>query len=493
MGNYLKMAHKQQIQALLALGWSYRRIERETGVRRETVARYASVGDSKPAKVPTGSELEVCSRNQAEPYRQQILAGLKKHLTAQRIYEDLLLECGYGGSYDSVKRLCRKLRKAHREVVGVMHSAPGQEAQVDFFAGPMTFDAKTNRLRRPHIFVMTLCCSRHSYEEAVFDQKAASFIRCHEHAFKEFGGVPRVVRLDNLKSGVTRACLYDPDVAELFGAFAKHYGFAPLPCLPDNAKEKGKVERNNGYIKNALKAKRFDSLCELNDFLRNRNRTISSLRIHGTTKKQVISHFLEVEQPALLSLPDEPFSLFEQGQRTVHQDGHVQVKDAFYSVPHQLVGKEVTVRFDDRLIRVLDEEKTVAVHIRTEPGHFSTSGEHRPRHRPADQAAYLANLFGRAERIGPDACAWSRAAEARRGVRSYRLIQGMLSFCRKYPKERVNWACRIAHDAGQYRYRTLLRLLGQTKESSPDQMSLTQSHELIRPLTDYRLELGDGP
>lgn len=225
--------------------------------------------------------------------------------------------------------------------------------------------------------------SRHSYEEAVFTQKSEPFIRCHEHAFREFGGVPKVVRLDNLKSGVTRACLYDPDVADLFGAFGNHYGFTPLPCLPNNAKEKGKVERHNGYIKNALKARRFDSLGELNDFLKKRNCTISSLRIHGTTKKQVISHFLEVEKPALSPLPDDLFSFFEQGKRIVHQDGHVQVKDAFYSVPHQFVGKEVVIRFDDRLVKVLDVEKTVAVHVRTGPGLFSTSGEHRlPAKRP---------------------------------------------------------------------------------------------------------------
>lgn len=492
MGNYLKMALKQQVQALLALGWSYRRIARETGVHRETIARYAKEADSKPAKVPAGSELGFSSRSQAEPYRELISQGLERELTAQRIYEDLCCESGYAGSYDSVKRLSRKLKKARTEVVGVMHSSPGEEAQVDFVAGPLTYDAESGRFRRTHVFVMTLCCSRYSYEEAIFNQKVKPFIRCHEHAFHKFGGVTKVVRLDNLKSGVTRACLYDPDVADVYAAFARQFCFAPLPCLPSNAKEKGKVERAGGYVKNALKGRRFDSLDELNTFLRTRNRTISSLRIHGTTKKQVLTHFLEVEKQALLDLPGEAFSFFEQARRLVHQDGHVQVKDAFYSVPHQLVGKEVIIRFDDRLIRVLDGEKTVAVHVRTGTGLYSTDGCHRPEHKPASQAAWLANLFGRAERIGADAYAWAQAAEEERGVRSYRLIQGMLALCRKHPKERVNWACKVAHEVSQYRYKTLTRLLDQAEKGMPAGVALTQNHELIRPLSEYQLELDDN-
>jgi hypothetical protein len=129
------------------------------------------------------------------------------------------------------------------------------------------------------------------------------------------------------------------------------------------------VERAGGYLKNALKGRRFESLDELNQFLRTRNRTVSSLRIHGTTKKQVISHFLEVEKPALLPLPDLPFSLFEQGTRMVHPDGHTQIKGAFYPVPYNLIGQNVTVRFDDRLVKVLSGERIVAIHRGLPPAH----------------------------------------------------------------------------------------------------------------------------
>jgi transposase len=99
---------------------------------------------------------------------------------------------------------------------------------------------------------MTLCCSRHGYEEAVWDQKLETFLRLHERAFFELEGVPTIVRHDNLKSGVTRACLYDPDINATYLAFAEHWGFTPLPTRPRNPQENGKQERSGGYVKTTL-------------------------------------------------------------------------------------------------------------------------------------------------------------------------------------------------------------------------------------------------
>ena len=109
---------------------------------------------------------------------------------------------------------------------------PGAEAQVDFFRGAPTLDAATGEWRRPWVFRMTLGHSRHGYEEAVWDQKLETFLRLHEHAFRDFGGVPTVVRHDNLKAAVVRACFFDPDSHDVYLAFAAHWGFTPLPTQP---------------------------------------------------------------------------------------------------------------------------------------------------------------------------------------------------------------------------------------------------------------------
>ena len=261
MGNYLKMTDKRRVLALLELGWSYRRIQRETGVRRETIARYDPRRPAKAANLSTGAEVSTddVSADEgepkaanlwaganaahgppglAEPYREQIEAGLRQGLTAQRIWQDLCAEVAYPHSYASVRRYVRRLKQAQPKLVDVMEHPPGEEAQVDFFQGPPTFDEAQGRWRRPWIFRLTLSCSKHGYEEPLWTQERDGFLRAHEHAFVRLGGVPKVIRHDNLKAAVVRACLYDPDVSEVYAAFARHWGFVSLPSRPRHPQEK---------------------------------------------------------------------------------------------------------------------------------------------------------------------------------------------------------------------------------------------------------------
>jgi transposase len=273
MPNYLKMPKKSQVLALLELGWSYRRIEAETGVRRETVSGYdrqrrsnaakpfpgsdgsplsespdlSGGGDANPAKTFAGSEANPAKTFPGSPprprfaaavYRTAIAEKLDAGLSLQRIWQDLVEEYGYGASYESVKRFVRTIAPTRR-VVGVFHCAPGAEGQVDFFRGAPTLDTATGEWRRPWVFRMTLGHSRHGYEETVWDQKLETFLRLHEHAFRDFGGVPRVIRHDNLKAAVVRACFYDPDSHDVYLAFAAHWGFTPLPTQPRTPQEKG--------------------------------------------------------------------------------------------------------------------------------------------------------------------------------------------------------------------------------------------------------------
>jgi len=523
LSNYLKMPKRQQILALLALKWSFRRIERETGVRRETISSYsrqAHQADPNPAKTFPGSEgagspdlraLEGTDgsnpaktfpgprsnpaetfpgsparvRFAAAAHHDTIAEKLDLGLTVQRIFQDLVEDFSYGHSYESVKRYVRTLQP-QRRACGVMHSLPGEEAQVDFFQGPPTLDGSTGQWRRPWVFRMTLCHSRHGYEEAVWDQKLETFLRLHERAFRDFGGVPHVVRHDNLKAAVVRACFYDPDVNPVWTAFAKHWGFTGLPTLPRNPKENGKQERSGGYVKsNALKARRFDSLEELNAFLAHWNRTWARVRIHGTTRRQVFAHFEETDQKALRALASAPFAFFERGIRTVHPDGHVEVAGAFYPAPPQ-PGQDVEVRYDRHLVRIFVGEEPVAVHARVQPGQYAPGpgGSKEP---SSSQLAFLRSLLARCERVGAPLKEWAEAAHEERGVRALRLIQGVLKLVRKHPRETVLAAAKTALTHRAFRYKDLRRL-AETVAVQPRQRSLIDVHESIRPMADYRLE-----
>jgi transposase len=493
--NHLKMAEKQRILALLELGWSYRRIQRETGVDRGTVARYDPRKDSKSAKVPTGpgsnaARASTGSESACEPYRQVIEEAVEKGLSAQRIWQDLKEDYHFGHGYCSVKRFIHRIKHRRPEVAAVMEHPPGDEAQADFFQGPPTLDAATGKWRRPWIFRIVLSCCGHSYEEPMWRQDKVSFVRAHENAFLDWGGVPKIVRLDNLKAGVARACLYDPDVGEFYAAFARHYSFVPLPARPRHPEEEGVVERGGSYLKrNALKGRKFDSLEELDNFLKRWNRTIARVRIHGRTRKQVYTHFLETEKPLLKPVPVERFSLFEVGTRTVHPDGYVEVDRAFYSVPDRLLGETVKVFRDDRLVRIYHEGKCVGVFTKSFPGTFKSIDEHRPAHKPARQQAYQENLLAKAGHIGERALEWSKAAIEERDVRAYRLLQGMISLTRKHPKEQVDWACGIALEHRLFRYKHLLRLIDRAASRAPVQLPLIQSHEIIRELSEYTEEV----
>jgi Mu transposase, C-terminal domain len=294
---------------------------------------------------------------------------------------------------------------------------------------------------------------------------------------------------------VVRACLYDPDVNTTYLAFAKHRGFTPLPTRPRNPKENGKQERSGGYVKgNALKGRRFESLAELNQFLRRWNRTIARLRIHGTTRKQVWSHFLETDQPALQSLPSERFSFFHCGTRGVHPDAHVEVEGAFYPVPTNLIHKDVQVRWDQRFVRVYYHDELVASHLRVAAGLFAPEPGRPPV--TSSQKAYIAKLLGRCERVGPSLRAWADAAYQERGVRALRLMQGVLSLTRKHPREAILWAAERARERELFRYQDFRRLLeraypsrnNERERDGQRQLPLLAEHPDIRPMEHYRLE-----
>jgi transposase len=519
MPNYLKMPKKSQVLALLELGWSFRRIQAETGVRRETVSRYDRLRGSNAAKTFPGSDASSPAEssdlpptpdaNAAKPfagvasnaaktfagstsrprfaaalYRTAITEKLDAGLSLQRIWQDLVEEYGYGASYESVKRFVRTIAPKRR-AVGVFHCAPGAEGQIDFFRGAPTLDARTGEWRRPWVFRLTLGHSRHGYEEAVWDQKLETFLRLHERAFRDIGGVPKVVRHDNLKAAVVRACLYDPDSHDVYVAFAAHWGFTPLPTQPRTPQENGKQERSGGYVKsNALKGRRFDSLDAQNAFLRHWNRTIARLRIHGTTRRQVWTHFVETERAALQPLPPEGFPFFSSGERTVHTDGHVEVGGAFYPVPLALLGQTVRVRWDAHLVRVFRDDTLVAVHARVADGVFAPRADEAEA--STRQQAFVDRLVGQCERVGPALKQWADAALAARGVRAIRLIQGVLALTRTHPRERVLAAVADAHVHQHFRYQTIRQLV--ERMPARPRPTLRTDDPAIRPMTQYTLE-----
>jgi transposase len=514
MSNRLKMANIHAIIGLLQQGWSHRRIARELSVDRETVARYDRLrrNRSKPAIVTPGSEqsersnpaistagsellpegfvfIEASGRSpgrpsQCDPFSDLIKEKLDEGLSGQRVWQDLVSESGFTGSYSSVKRFVRRLGATTPLPFRRMECEPGEEAQVDFGFGAWVFEDGTRR--RPHILRVTLSHSRKSYSEPIWRQTTENFIRSLENSFRAFGGVPKTVVIDNLKAAVTNADWFDPDINPKVVAFARHCGTVILPTKPNTPRHKGKIEGGVKYVKNnALKGRIFSSLSEQKEFLIKWERDVADTRIHGTTKKQVRRMFEEVERKALQPLPPEPFPFYNEGKRKVHRDGHVEVAKGYYSVPPEYLGREVWVRWDSRLVRVFNEQfEQIAVHPRVAPGKFNTSRSHLADKKISAVERGAEYMLLKILSIGSEAGLWAKAMLDTRGIEGVRVLQGFIHLARKYPARAINQASKTALAAGMFRLRPLRELI--KRNANHNELEFAESHPIIRPLSEYQ-------
>ena len=511
MANILKVNEQNTIQQLAAQGWSRRRIARELNVDRKTVRRYIKAAaksptistpgsaerESKSAPISTPGETTgaglVAAALEAEagrpsfcdPHRVLIEAKLVAGLSAQRIYQDLVVEVSFRGSYQSVKRFVRPLRRQQPQRVWRIEVQPGEEAQVDFGTGAPVVDVDGRR-RRPWVLRAILSYSRKAYSEAVFHQTTENFIRCLENAFRAFGGVPQLLNLDNLRAAVHKADWCDPQLNPKLLSFCRHYGCALMPCLPRTPEHKGKTERGIGYMKgNALRARTFNSLSAENEFLRHWEKTVADVRIHGTTRKQVAALFAQ-EQKSLLALPPDLFPCFQEGQRTVHRDSYVEVDKAYYTVPPEYIGQQVWVRWDGREVRVFNQRwEQIKLHAHLQPGQFDqvlgVGGGHGPLERQLDY------WLKRAQELGAPCAQWSEGVLQRKGPLGVRSIMGLIGLCDHHSFKTVNDACASALSRGAWRLRDVRALLEQRQREVQTHLSFAQSHPLIRNLAEYGL------
>lgn len=544
MANQLKMADVQCILTLRERGWSRRRIARELGVDRATVGRYlrlsaASIPDgsavepkpatdgrialtgscgqqtpwtgSKPASSSanalTGSQgrIEAAGIGQAdalvearpsrpgspsrcEPWRAMIAAKLQAGLSAQRIYQDLAGEQGYVGSYHSVRRLVRKLSLDRPLPWRRMECQPGAEAQVDFGRGAPIVDSDGKR-KCTWVLRIVLSHSRKGYSEAVHRQRTDDFLRCLENAFAHFGGVTRTLVIDNLRAAVKRADWFDPELCPKVRSFAEHYGIAILPTKPYTPRHKGKVERGIGYVKgNALRGRTFASLAEQNQHLQNWEATVADTRIHGTTRKQIKDVFERIEKPSLLALPACRFDLFQEALRSVHRDGHVEIRGAYYSVPAEFLGQRIWARWDGRIVRLLDQKmRLIALHVQRPAGTFCTLDAHILPEKISGIERGTSWLLRRVESIGPRSAQWAQSMLATRGIEGVRVLMGLLSLTGKHRRDQIEQACQVAQSHGAYHLRSLRQLIEQAADQPAIQQNFDflQQHPIIRDLSDY--------
>src|SRR5271165_1140337 len=500
--NELNVSLQHSILTLAGNGWSHRRIARELDINRETVGKYLRLVNSKPAISTPGSESHPAPepaistpgstagrQSLCQPHLNQIEAAVVVGLSAQRIYQDLVCDHGFVGSYQAVKRFVRHLRETQPIPFVRMEVEPGAEAQVDFGQGAWVMvDGKR---KRPHLFRVVLSHSRKGYSEVVWQQTTENFIRCLENSFRYFGGVTPTVVIDNLKAAVTKADWFDPLLNPKITAFAAHYQTVILPTKPYTPRHKGKIEAGIKYVQNnAVKGRSFGSLAEQNQFLLEWESGVADTRIHGTTRRQVAHVFDTIEKPKLLPLPPMVFPVFSEAPRIVHRDGYVEVARTYYSVPPEYVGRKVWARWESRLVRIFNSRmEQIALHAREQPGRFSTD----PTHIDSRKRAAIENgmdwLLDRARLIGPQSGTWAELMIKNRGPQGIRVLQGFLQLAAKHAPANMEAASQLASTHGVWHLSDIKSLLH--SPTGQDQFQFIQQHPLIRDLSHYQALIPD--
>jgi len=521
--NVLKPDKKSTIITLLCNGVSQREISRKTNINRRTIRKYAiesgfslasEILDSKyptEGEVATGPDclisqnppprppaitvskrekraIPLHARSACEPHREWIEQQVGLGRNAVAIYQDLVELFGFSNKYNSVKRFVRGLKKKDPKQFDRLEFSPGEEAQVDYGKGAKTL-YWTGKYRKPRLYVMTLKYSRRSFRKVVWKSSKETWAKLHEEAFRYFGGCTQYVVLDNLKEGVIKPDIYEPELNPVYAAMLDHYGVVADPARVRDPDRKGTVENAIKHTQDtALKGRKFESIEDQNQWLMHWEEKWAAQRIHGRTKRQVEEMFQE-EKPYLKRLPLTSFSYFRQETRTVWDDGAIQVGQCYYSALPAALYKQVIVRIYEFEIEIIDPVtmQVIRRHVKSSrPGSVHMEPGDRI-FNPSRQTNYL---FAKAEKIGPATKKLCKLLFQEEGRTGQRRMQGIVNLVRHYQACYIEEACTKALKVGLRSCRPIRKLVkmlaennqeGKTRDSDP----LTQEHKLIRPPQDY--------
>lgn len=480
------------IKTLFEKGYSKRKIAELVGCSRRTVRRALR-------RIEQGQELR---RKKVSsiilPFEEVVRAKVSQELTAVRIYEDLVKESGYRGSYETVKLLVRKIKKESQPVYIHNVNLPGEEAQVDFGYAGRLFDS-SGKLRKGWVFCFGLSFSKLDYYEVVFSQDVQTFLLCHIHAFKYLGGLPRIVKIDNLKSAVLEAHFYEPEYQRDYFLFSRHYGFSPSPSRVRTPTDNPQAESRVKYVKrNFFNGRKFLDIDDCNRQLREWMENVSHQRIHGTTKKRPRELFEQEERAKLLSLPEKDYELSLWTQRKVSSNCHLTFENNYYSVPFAYCGKEVTLQVTENLVKIYEginplaeeEGKLLAVHPRLRgQGKFQTTSSHYPCWKMVSRTEYQEKYRQKMAECGPYAERYFQEIVSLQQGYWSKVIHGILSLARKYGPEAVNLACKRALFYEAYGYRVIKNILEKrlhrVEWEEPAVEKTASVSKMLRPLADY--------
>jgi transposase len=393
-------------------------------------------------------------------------------------------------SYPQYCYLYQSWAKKQKRSMRQIHKA-GDKLFVDYAGKTMpVVNGETGETRNAQIFVAVLGASNYIFSEATWTQSLPDWLGSHVRALEFIGGAPKLIVPDNLKSGVTKACRYDPDVNPSYQQLSAHYGVAIMPARPYKPKDKAKAEVGvqiiERWILACLRHQTFFSLAEL-------NHSISALLVKVNNKpfKQLTGTrqqwFESLDKPALSPLPKQAYQYTDIKTVKVNIDYHIQYDQHLYSVPHHLVGEKIELHAKEQLIELYFHNQRVFSHVRKYRPGTTTVAEHMPTRHQKHHQWNAGRLMNWAKDIGDEVLVWVQAQlkQKQHEQQAYRVCLGLLNLSKKYPVKRINSACTIANKSGLYKLKQIKSILQSNQDQlvteSQEQLPLLpQDHENIR-------------
>lgn len=429
----------------------------------------------------------------AEPDFNIVQEELKqKGMTILLAWEEYAQAHPHHYSYTHYARLFRAWRAKQQLSMRQFHVA-GEKLFVDYCGPTMSVvNPRTGEIRSAQVFVAVMGASSYTYAEATWSQGLCDWLEAHARAFTFFGGVPAVVVPDNLKSAVSKACRYDPEINPSYHQLAEHYGVAVIPARPYKPKDKAKAEVGvqvvERWIMMRLRKQTFYSLTTLNHAIQNLLEELNNRPFKQRPGSRA-SAFATLDQPALRPLPEHAYEYHDVKQARVNIDYHVAYDNHFYSVPFQLTKQTVAIHANPRIITIYHGRKQVAQHPRVYNGGHTTDPQHMPK-------AHQKHLEWSPQRFlqwGADIGEHTRfvieyqLTARRHPEHGYRACLGLLSLAKTYSPVRLERACHRARIARALTYKNIASMLSKGLDNAPlpegdahTQTTLPFTHDHVR-------------
>jgi len=415
-------------------------------------------------------------------------------------YRDLYPD-GYG--YTQFMDHFHRLYSMPAPSMKLEHKA-GNNVFIDFAGKKLQIvDRHTGEVKPVEVFLALLPCSQYLYVEACQDQSRESLVGCMTHSLSYFGGVPRAIVLDNLKSAVNKSCKYEPAINKTFKELALHYKTVVMPARPYKPQDKALVENAVQLVYQRiyypLEKMTFFSIEELNlkilELLVSHNN--QQLQKRGVSRKEL---FETIEKQDLNPLPDTPYELRYYRRGKVQKTGHVyfSTDKTYYSVPYRFIGQQLEIQYNASIVELYYNHDRIATHKRNpRPGIYITNKDHLcSTHR--EYSDWSPDKFiAQAGRIGKHTEEYVAGLirQYEYPEHAYRQAQGIIHLRRQYPSERIDQACRYAYGIqDRFSYHLVLRILKSgidqvPMEETKEDQSHIPAHNNIRGESYYQQQL----